>query len=354
MKKFNFNLIIYLLIAIICGFISALIALFLLTSGSIPFLSNYNVSQRDIDRQIVIDQPRNVIVQQDVQIKQLENNLLPALANIYQKKKTNQGYTDSQIISQGVVLTSDGWILLPEIKNSGASLSYEAVGYQNKQYDVKNFISDTTTGLSFARITGKNLPVASIGRSKDVSIGQTVIVVNQRKKMEIANITEVGYVFNTEKDIVQNSDLFNKKLFVNINLDKSYNGAVVTNLKGEIVGIVNDGQVIPSDYFSRTINDVLSGGKISRPELGIDFIDLSSTEGTKSLGEQGAYVTNVDKSSQAYGKIKAGDIIKKVNDLELGSFLSLSEAVNNFNTGNKVELLYSRAGKDASINVVLN
>jgi S1-C subfamily serine protease len=274
--------------------------------------------------------------------------------NIYAKSKAEQqGFNDSQILGQGIVLTSDGWVLTTADVITHPSSTYEVVGYQNKEYVLGNFVQDKATGLVFGKIEGKNLPIVAIGKSKDLTLGQTVVVASQRKKLEIANIVKIGYSFDSNDDLSQSSDLFGKHLFVDIDMDKSYNGAIVATLKGEVVGTVEGGQILLSDYFSKTINDVLAGKQISHPELGITYIDLPNTEGSQKLGEQGAYVLSVNKASSAYGKLKAGDVIKKVNDLELNSYLSLSEAINNFNTGNKVELLFSRAGKDQSADVIL-
>ncbi len=351
-KKFNWGIIVIIVISIFCGSISGLIALFLLISGSIPFLSSYDIDNRNAER-IIIDQPRNVVIQQDVQIKQLENVLLPALINLYPKLKAVQGYADSNFLGQGIVLTSDGWIITTQNSVSNASTTYQAIGYQLKEYDFNPVVTDKATNIVFGKIDAKNLPVVGIGKSKDLSLGQTVVVVSKRSKMEIANIVKIGYKFDTEKEINQNSDTFSKRIYLNIKFNKEYNGAIVANMKGEVVGIIVNDEIIPADYFARTINDVLVGKKISRPELGINYKDISATEGLQKYAEKGAYVVDVLKTSDAYGKILAGDIIKKVNDYELNSFMSLSEAINNFNTGNKVEILISRAGKDQSFNIIL-
>ncbi len=352
-KGINWNLILMVIVAIVCGGLSGAIALFLTTSGSIPFLSNYNVDSYS-NKQIVIDQPRNVVIEQDLQVKQLENNLLPTLSNVYlSKDKTKEGYAVSSLTGQALVLTVDGWVLGPAKLASVQPGELEVVGYQNKEYKPSKYVQDKVTGLVFAKTEARNLPVAAIGKSRDLALGQTVALVSGRKNLEIAHIRKIGYDFASQDKLVQSSEAFGKELFLDVDVSSGYEGAIVSTLKGEVVGVVTGGRIVMADYFSRVIKDILAGKQIIRPQLGMDYLDLANTEGVAGFGEKGAYITSVDKNFPAYGQIKAGDVIRKVNDFELNAYMSLSEAINYYNSGNKVELLFTRDGKDQSVTVVL-
>ena len=59
------------------------------------------------------------------------------------------------------------------------------------------------------------------------------------------------------------------------------------------------------------------------------------------------------KASPAFGLIKEGDVIKKVNDEELSVFNGLAEAVSVYKPGNKIELLILRSGKEERVSVIL-
>jgi len=358
MKRVSSNTILIIIIPIALGFLSGIMGWLLLGVNilNLPFLAQYDLGNaNNTNRQIVIDQPRNVVVQQDLQLLQLQNTVLPALVNIYPFAKTDEAYLPSQILGQGFVLTADGWVVTTGDSIKDLKGKYKIVGYQGKEYDFGSFIQDEATGLVFGKISASNLTVAGIGASKDLQLGQTVVLVSQRNKMFVSNISKIGYDFSGAKKLSQSSEALNKKIFLNTPLDVSFNGAVVVNLKGQVVGVVSGNGIIMTDYFSNIINQVLSSSKISRAKLGVDYIDLAQVEGMNYAGDKGALISaDLGKTSVANGKIKKGDIIKKVNDAELNVYLGLSEAINMFRVGDKVELQFLRDGKAQSVDVVLN
>ncbi|MEK7653565.1 MAG: S1C family serine protease [Patescibacteria group bacterium] len=361
MKKISSQIIIIIALPIVFGFLSGILAFSLFgNSGlNLPFLGRVNILGVDIDRQIVIDQPRSVIIEQDLQIRQMEDNILPALVSLYPVRNVNnplnQAYLPSEIMGQGFILTADGWLITTKSAIPSLTAEYSAVGYQNKEYQAGGFIEDKTTGIVFGKMAGASgLTVAKIGASKNLSVGQTVLVASKRDELSLAHIKRIGYEVKVRQDLIQSSDKLNKEFFLDIDLGGLENGAVVANLKGEIVGIVDGGRVVMADYFSGLINQVLSNQKISRPVLGINYIDLAHTDGLFGRGEKGALVLGAPpKGAPAFGLIKDGEVIKKVNDVELSYFTSLSEATSGFKPGDKVDLLIFRAGKDEEVQVTL-
>lgn len=350
-----------IILTVIFGFLSGMLGFLIVGQGGsgLPFFGKINFTDSNFDQRIVIDQPRNVIVDQEVQLAQVENKILPALLNIYLSKKSTtvlaNAYLPADILGQGFVFTADGWIVAPGKAVIDPKIKYTAIGYQEKKYEATNFIVDSVTGMAFAKMGGNSLSVATLGDSSQLASGQTLIVINQRKNINIVHIKNIDYDFISRQSLVQSSEELNKKIVLDIILDSSYNGAVLANFKGEIVAMVNNGRVIPINYFKNVINQVLNGQKIVRPILGINYIDLSYAEGLIDLAQNGAYVYGSPvKTSPVVEKLKDGDIIKKVNDIELNSVINLSEALNNYKPGNKAYLTILRAKKEQVIQVQFN
>lgn len=354
------NTFILILIAIFFGALSGILGFIIVGAGNmkIPFFGTINYTNPDLSNRIVIEQPRSVVIEQDTQVLQIENNLLPAVINIYKTKKSTDlltaSYKSSEILGHGFVLTSDGWAITTGGVVDNLKGAYTAVGYQNKKYSPTNFIADKATGVVFSKMSGQNLPVAKIGASSDLHVGQTVVVVSGRDSLILTQITKIGYQFNDNKDLALNSDTFKKRISVAVALDKTMEGAILVNFKGEVIGIVSGGAIIPVDYFKNIVDNVLSQGKVIRASLGIDYVDLAQVDGLIEFGEKGAYVVYEPLSaSAASGLVKKGDIIKKVNDIELNAYVGLAEAVNQFKMNDKIELTVSRGGKDQSVSVTL-
>jgi serine protease Do len=360
-KQINWHLSLILILAAALGFFAGIVGYSVIGwwDNDIPFVGEISFVDTGLDRNIFIDRPRSVVVKQDLNIRQVQNAVLSSLINVYSSnsltRAVDMAYLPGDILAQGVVLTNDGWSVVSASGISNLLAEYSAVGYQNNQYQLTNFINDPATGLMFGRMDqADNLPVAELGRSSELNIGQGVVVVSERNKIFLARIIKIGNDFQNKTEIVQSSDELNKRIFIDIGLDDSFEGAVVANLKGEVVGIVADGMIVPVDYFQSVIGQILEDQEISRASMGVNYIDLSQVEGLVTIGERGALVYGHPLvASSAYRKVKSDDIIVKVNDEEVGVYSSLSELLLKYRSGQEIELLVLRHGQEMKISIIL-
>lgn len=360
MKFFNQQLLSFIILSIIFGFLAGIIGFVFMgyNNMSLPFFGGINFDNLNPDQKIIIEQPRNVVVQQDRQLQQVENDLLPSLVNIYRptvgNKVSDQIYLPNEFLGQGFVLTADGWVVSVAGTIANFQSRYDVVGYQSKEYQLSDFVLDEATGVVFAKMPASNLPVARLGSHRDLILGQTVVVISQRRKVELAQIKDIGLKFDNINQAMQSSDDLNKEIILNISLSNVYNGAIVATLDGKIVGLVDRGRVIIVDYFSDYIAQVLKDQKIVRPVLGINYIDLAQVEGLVEKGERGALVYgNPIVASPAYNLLKDGDLIKKIDDIEINVFRSLSELIQGYKPGDNIELLIQRGSEELAVDVVL-
>jgi len=359
MKKIRLELVLIILSSIIFGFLAGILGYSLSSSQgfTIPFWHSIDFSSENLG-QVLIDQPRNVVVSQDLRLKQIEHELFPSLVNIYPAQTggtpLNQIYLPEELLAQGFVLTTDGWIVTAASGLNNAKIKYQAVDHQLKEYGLGDFIYDSATEIVLAKIPADGLAVAKIGSSNDLVVGQTVVLAFDRNNVIPVNIRDIGYDFSVPSGAVLSSEKLVKEIFLDYQLDESLNGAVVVNLKAEIIGLVAGGRVVPVDYFKNIFNQVLSAGKISRPVLGIKYIDLAQVEGLSDYDTKGALVYGaLDRTSPAYGQLREGDIIKKVNDIELNVYRGLAEIIAGVKPGEEVDLLIARNNQEQTVIIKL-
>ena len=247
MKKIRTETLLIIILPVLLGFIAGVLGyVFVGTSGNqLPFFGQISLGNGGNNNQIVIDQPRSVVVEQDVQLRQVENDVWPTLFSIYYLKQSanplTQTYLSTDILGEGVVITADGWLM--SVKGAVASLTgnYEVVGYQAKKYKVNKFIEDKTTGVVFGKSDAQNLPVAKLGTVNNLRVGQTLAIVSKNNGLKLVHVKKIGYQFKTAQDLIISSEELNKEIVLDYDLTKEISGQALVNLKGEVVGLISDG-----------------------------------------------------------------------------------------------------------------
>lgn len=144
-------------------------------------------------------------------------------------------------------------------------------------------------------------------------------------------------------------------------------GGALVNASGELIGINaaiasqsgrNEGYgfAIPINLAKKILEDFKKYGKVKRGYIGVSFRELDA-DYAKELGVKdisGLYVSDVvANGGGAAAGIKAGDIIKKVQGIEIFDSPDLQERIGRMSPGDKVELTIMRDGKTRDVTVTL-
>lgn len=351
----------FIALALIFGSLSGIIGAVIVGTQamSVPFFGQLSFSDLTADQQLIIDQPRSVVVEQDIQLRQIDNSVMPTLANIYATPTgadtpLERALTPSARLGQAVVLTSDGWIMTSSSTISHRAGTYTVVGYQSKQYELTAITADERTGFVFGKINATNLPVIQMAALESISVGQTVALISGRSTIEVAHVTRIGYHFASNQTAVLSSDRLAKEIFIDETLGREHQGAVVATLKGQIVGIVNGDRIIPLDNARPSITSVLERKPAVRPALGVSYFDLAHVEGLISYGDRGALIaTEPARTTPVAGKLRAGDVITHVDDIELNVYRGLAEQIQQYRPGTNVELRLRRGSETVTVDIIL-
>jgi S1-C subfamily serine protease len=136
---------------------------------------------------------------------------------------------------------------------------------------------------------------------------------------------------------------------------------------GKVVGVAfqglmtadNIGYMIPTTVISHFLNDIEDGAYDGFGKMGITlFPGLHSPYYKEYLkippSEDGVVITDIPLNSASFGKLQKGDVLTKIDDFNVdndgriliyGLSLSLSEAVDRKQIGEKVSLSYYRNGQ---------
>lgn len=377
-KKRSLNLIGILILVVILGFLAGITGEFFTRyylSNLAFFRDLYFTEQTDFgQREIIIRDPKKVVVEQDLRIEQLKNEIQPSIVGVYKKKKTADNLLDKlflpeDYLGQAVVLTSDGWLIsTADIINSVQDRLI--ISYNKKIYEIDKLVKDDLSQVVFIKITAQNLPVIKLVDFTEVSDGQQVFIYNSYlDQLNLANIQDKRYkTINSKYDLLSSSEALDKHILFNKTFSSSYNGSPIVNFQGEIIGILSGSgkelnQAIPLHYINSIISQVLKDEEIIRPQLGINYLDLSQVYGLSEEERQGlenGILIWPDKNGVAIKpnsplaeQLVAGDIIVSLEEQKIDQNNELLDILLQYKSGQEISLRYLHEGDEQEISIIL-
>ncbi|HSW36904.1 MAG TPA: trypsin-like peptidase domain-containing protein [Candidatus Saccharimonadales bacterium] len=231
--------------------------------------------------------------------------------------------------------------------------------------------------LKINDLKGHKLTPAVIGDSAGVQVGDAVVAIGNALG-QFQNTVTSGIVsgFGRQVQASGGSDQAAENLDNLFQTDAAINegnsGGPLVNLNGQVIGIntaiaggaQNIGFAIPINDVKGLINQVLKTGKFERPYLGVRYIPLTPdlSRQYKLSVEYGAFVAPAVDASQPSvvsgspadkAGLKQGDVITKVDGVDIDQTHSLTTLLNQQSVGDKVALEIVRAGKTLKIEVIL-
>ncbi len=276
----------------------------------------------------------------------------------------------------GVIISEDGYIVTNNhvISDGDAGIAPEiTVTLSNKKvYKARVVGNDPSYDLAVLKIDGNGFPFMLYGNSDEVKLGQWVLAVGYPLSLE-ATVT-AGIVSAKGRTIGINSRQSNTPVESFIQTDAAVNqgnsGGALINTGGQLIGInsailapngtyAGYSFAIPVTLVKKVVNDIIQYGNVQRGYLGVTYPTQElSEEQLKQFGFKdgvnGVYVSGVAPGGGAEAAgLKRGDIITKVNDMEVASGLEMSSIIGNYKPGDKITISYLRKGSEANTTVTL-
>jgi len=391
------KLVIIVVIATIFGLFSGVVGsivarVYILEDAfNVPLFGELSFKEQQAGSSIVIRNAKKVVVEQNVKIDEVARSSRESLVRIYKRirRETKKGeekddivfnienyYRADSFLSQGFILTSDGWmvteflpkdiaVLLKGVKSTSSKLALDkaledfvVLDKNENQYKVLLVVHDVVSGFTYWKINASGLPVKKFGLYNEISSGQIILAINSKNQIWL---TSISGIIDDEKEL-EYSDLFDPKLVLNEKVEESFFSSFLFDLNGNILGVIDGlGVAKPISSFVACINCLLEDNVISRPAFGVYYIDLAKYILDESaLVKKGALIARNEKGASfdplAPAKIaglKEGDIIISVDGQEIDRENSLAYVIANHKIGDKVVVEYIRQGKFVQVDVVL-
>ena len=269
---------------------------------------------------------------------------------------------ESASSGSGFVITQDGYIVTNHHVVASAS-SVKVTMYDGKEYSAAVVGSDSDYDVAVLKVETTGLQPVTLGNSADVNVGDTVLAIGNPLG-ELTFSMSQGIVSCCDRAINVSGTPFNM-IQVDASINPGNSGGPLMNLYGEVVGIVSAkyssysntaveglGFAIPIGDVQAVITDIMENGQItSKPSMGITAGTMTRQMATQYQidKDNGVFVYSVDKGGAGEkAGLRMGDVITKVDSMEITSMEDLTAAKKGHRAGDTVTVIYYRDGQNYS------
>ncbi len=269
---------------------------------------------------------------------------------------------EAKSLGSGFIISKDGYILT---NNHVVKDADEVIVRLEDRRELKAEIigTDARSDIALLKINADNLPVAQIGKSDSLKVGEWVLAIGSPFGFDRS--ATAGIVSAKGRALPRENYVPFIQTDVAINPGNS--GGPLFNLDGEVVGV--NSQIysrtggymglsfsIPIEVAMDVASQLKAHGKVSRGWLGVLIQDVTR-ELAESFGmskPQGALIARVMPDSPAEkANLQVGDIVVSFNGKEIVRSSSLPPVVGSTPVGKKVPVKVIRNGRSKTLWVKL-
>jgi serine protease Do len=234
-------------------------------------------------------------------------------------------------------------------------------------YQAKLLGSDETNDLAVIKIDAKDLPVAPLGSSSNLLIGEWAIAIGSPFGFLLANTepsVTAGVVSGTGRNLAAESNgsgIYVDMIQTDASINPGNSGGPLVNALGEVIGVnssiyspsggsIGLGFAIPINRAKRVTEDLLAHGVIRRPWVGLKL--QPAAPGGLRLQARGVLVSAVVPGSPAAkAGIQSGDYLVQSRDRPIHSAYDWEAERLELRVGEDVPLVVRRGSREMNVSV---
>jgi len=283
-------------------------------------------------------------------------------------------------VGSGAIVSSEGYILTNNHVVEGAEFITVSLG-DGEEIEAELIGTDPSHDLAVIKIPQDDLPVAEMGNSEGLEIGQSVVAIGNPFSLE--RTATVGVISALERTLeAEDGGLMTGLIQTDAAVNPGNSGGPLVNLNGEIIGIntaiispsggsVGIGFAIPINLAKRVMEELITRGKVANPFMGL-FVASVEELPVENLGisvDSGVLIVDLAVGGPAekaglkgsdrevrVGRVRypaGGDIIIGINDYSIRTAEDLIIFIAGKSVGDEVEVTFVRDGDVQTTTVVL-
>jgi len=297
----------------------------------------------------------------------------PSVVKITTSTTSSDPFSGNQTdgVGSGIIYDANGWILTNHHVVTGAS-TLKVELKDGRSFSGTVYGIDTLTDLAIVKVDATGLPVASLGSSDALKVGQLVVAVGSPLGTYSFSVTS-GIVSGKGRSIVlSDGSTISNLIQTDAAINPGNSGGPLADADGNVIGIntaMADGSngigfAIPIDIAKPIMGQAVKGQKLERPFIGIRFESIDQTvKAAQNLTvDNGALIINdatsggsaiTPNSPAATAGLMDGDIITAINGIAVDQEHPLNLLLVQFAPNDTIQLTVLRNGKTITVPLTL-
>lgn len=308
----------------------------------------------------------NAVVHIKTTSEQVNNlNYDPFAEWFFGPQKRQQNFIQ-QGSGSGVIISDDGYIVTNNHVVAGAD-KIEVILNDRRTYIGEIIGTDASTDVALLKIREKGLPYLSYGNSDYVKVGEWALAVGNPFNLE--STVTAGIISAKGRNNILDNNKRPIESFIQTDaaVNPGNSGGALVNTNGDLIGIntaiaSSNGAyqgysfAVPVNIVKKVVSDIVEFGAVQRAYLGVNIQDIDAAFAQQKNLKQlnGIYVKGLTMGGSAQDAgIEEGDVITKIQDVNVKSVSELQEQISKYRPGDKVNATILRNNKELNLAIVL-
>lgn len=265
----------------------------------------------------------------------------------------------SQGSGSGVIVSKDGYILTNNhVVEDADDHGIDVVLTDTRRFKAKLIGTDPLTDVAVIKIDATDLPVAMLGNSDNVQVGQWSLAIGN--PLGLNSTVTLGIISYIGRSIRIITDSYGVENFIQTDaaINPGNSGGALVNINGEVIGINTAiattnaryqgyGFAIPINLAKSVATDLIKFGKVERGYIGVQIsvVDETLARANGLDKAEGVFVQDVVGDAAKEAGIKAGDIILTVDGHAVNQPNELQAYIATKHPGDKIKTVLWRDEK---------
>jgi len=266
-------------------------------------------------------------------------------------------------LGSGFLVSADGLVITNQHVVAGAD-SIVVTLRDGRDFQARLLGEDARTDIAVVKIEGAGFPVASVGRSADLEIGDWVVAIGNPYGYVLGNSepsVTAGVVSAVRRSILPSDDqpgLYVDMIQTDAAINPGNSGGPLVSATGEVVGVnsfiltqsggnVGLGFAIPIERAMRIARDLRAYGRVRRGWTGVEVLEGAADGNWRRQRGIGIKAVAGGGPGDAAG-LRAGDVVVRAGDRPVRNFLDWEAALLDLGVGDSLRVAVRR-GDDARL-----